>query len=200
MYFVAVIYSFLSSFIPTALPNCTFKFFHIFISMRNTIWHLNHSEELKLLYESVHISHDRSSHKLLNRGRQILLNFRYVLEGRILWILVLAVLKNIESSIFYKHFIKNPKIDFFFWKKGVWMWLYLANRLADWGEIYSEHTSWCILLIIKFFSKSIAPLGLYNIWKNHPFSQFVVHINVWLKWARALKFLHKIHRSVLYQQ
>ncbi len=57
-----------------------------------------------MTYESVRISHDLFSHKLFNRGFQILLNLRYVVEERIWWILTQAVLKNIESLRFYKYF------------------------------------------------------------------------------------------------
>ena len=48
--------------------------------------------------------------KLLNRGSQILLNFWYVIEEGVWWILTQADLKNIESFGFYEGFTKTPKI------------------------------------------------------------------------------------------
>jgi hypothetical protein len=38
---------------------------------------------LDIYYESLHVSHDRNTHKLLNRGSQILLNLINGVEGRI---------------------------------------------------------------------------------------------------------------------
>ena len=50
---------------------------------------------------------------VLNRGRQILLNFSYVIEARILRTLMEAVSKSIDPFRFYEHFIFSPKIDYF---------------------------------------------------------------------------------------
>ncbi len=147
------------------------SFFYIFISMRNKIGHLNHSEELKLLYESVHVSHDWSLHKLLNRHHLASAQFQICFRGRILWILVLSVWKNIEFSIFYKHFMKNPTIDFFEkWGSECGYILRIA-RLIELKFLVSIHRYVLTLFIVKFLSKSVDPLGLYNICKKTSFFQ-----------------------------
>ena len=46
--------------------------------------------------------------KVLNRCSQIWLAFTYVIEARVLWILVKAVSKNIEPFSFYRVFTETP--------------------------------------------------------------------------------------------
>ncbi len=74
--------------------------------------------------------------------------------------------------------MKNPTIDFFEKWGSECGYISRIARLIELKFPVSIHSYVRILLIVKFLSKSIEPLALYNICKKRRFSQFVVRINV----------------------
>jgi hypothetical protein len=68
-------------------------------------------ESINTLMSGIYVIPYKSRPNLFNRSCQILLNLRYVVEGRVLWILTQTVYNNIELSISYEHFMKSSKSD-----------------------------------------------------------------------------------------